>query len=220
MKKLRSNSGASMIMALLLMLVGVVTSAVIISAAVSAVHATKEDRTQQQSYLTVSSAAELIRDEMEAGKCDYKKTVTEVTYEYWWGERKKEDPKTDETFGDGSDYLFTSVIKSAIVYLTTYPTATFNETYTVSADGYGDVKAEVFLKKATDSEDQYSLTIWFTGGEEPDQCRMELTMDGVMTSVEKKAEPTTSWGTTTTTTITTTTIKWQDPKLQRKETTE
>ena len=220
MKKLRSNSGASMIMALLLMLVGVVTSAVIISAAVSAVHATKEDRTQQQSYLTVSSAAELIRDELEDGKCDYTKIVKQVTKKDWWGNTTTEDPETKETFGDGSDCLFTSVMKSAVAYLTSYPTATFNETYTVSADGYDDVKAEVFVKKATDSENQYSLTIWFTGGEEPDQCRMELTMDGVMTSVETKAEPTNSWGTTTTTTITTTTIKWQDPKLQRKETTE
>jgi uncharacterized protein YlxP (DUF503 family) len=220
-KKLHSNSGASMIMALLLMLVGVVTSAVIIAAALNAVLSVKEDRAQQQAYLTVSSAAELIRDELEEGKSDYTKTVTEVTTTDWWGNKTSDDPVTKVTVEDDSA-IFSSIIKSAIEYLESYPTATYHETYTINADAksadYADVSAEVFIKKTTDQADKYNLTIWFTGGEEPNQCRMALTMEGIITS-DSSSSSQREWYNTITTSIITTTISWQNPHLQRKETT-
>ena len=83
MKKLRNNSGATMLMAILLILVAAVVSAVILTAATSAARHLRSDRQAQQNYLAVSSAAELIRD-----------SVLKDSY-YWEQVSKKE--KNEET---------------------------------------------------------------------------------------------------------------------------
>lgn len=64
MQKLKSNRGASILMALLIFLLAAVVSGIILTAATSAMHHLRNDRTAQQNYLTVSSAAELIREEI------------------------------------------------------------------------------------------------------------------------------------------------------------
>ena len=76
MKKLKNNSGATILMALLLILLAMAVGAAILTAAVSAAHHRKSDREAQQNYLTVSSAAELIRDSIAADK--YERTMTET----------------------------------------------------------------------------------------------------------------------------------------------
>ena len=65
LRKFHSQRGETMLMALLLFLVGVMVSAVILAAAISAESDAKAAREEQQAYLTVSSAAELFRDELE-----------------------------------------------------------------------------------------------------------------------------------------------------------
>lgn len=62
MKKLKNERGESILMALLLLLLASVISALILTAATNAAHHLRNDRKAQQNYLTVSSAAELIRD--------------------------------------------------------------------------------------------------------------------------------------------------------------
>ncbi len=62
MRKLKNERGESILMALLLLLLASVISALILTAATSAAHHLRNDRKAQQNYLTVSSAAELIRD--------------------------------------------------------------------------------------------------------------------------------------------------------------
>lgn len=76
MKKLKNNSGATILMALLLILLAMAVGAAILTAAVSAAHHMKSDREAQQNYLTVSSAAELIRDSIAGDK--YERTITET----------------------------------------------------------------------------------------------------------------------------------------------
>lgn len=76
MKKLKNNSGATILMALLLILQAMAVGAAILTAAVSAAHHMKSDREAQQNYLTVSSAAELIRDSIAGDK--YERTMTET----------------------------------------------------------------------------------------------------------------------------------------------
>lgn len=76
MKKLKNNSGATILMALLLILLAMAVGAAILTAAVSAAYHMKSDREAQQNYLTVSSAAELIRDSI-AGDT-YERTMTET----------------------------------------------------------------------------------------------------------------------------------------------
>ena len=63
-RKLHSRSGATLLMALLLLLVAVMVSTVIISTANTATSSLKTRRDNQQAYLTVSSAAEYLRDSL------------------------------------------------------------------------------------------------------------------------------------------------------------
>ena len=75
MKKLKNEQGVTILMALLLVLTAAVVSAVILSAALSAARRVNGDRTAQQNYLAVSSAAELVRDsidQMRRAKAMYK----------------------------------------------------------------------------------------------------------------------------------------------------
>ena len=79
MKKLRSERGASILMALVLLLLASMVSAVILTAATSAARRVRNDREAQQDYLTVSSAAEMIRDGIRQDK--YYRKVTVTTYQ-------------------------------------------------------------------------------------------------------------------------------------------
>ena len=76
MKRLKNNSGATILMALLLTLLATAVGAAVLTAAVSAAHHLRSDREAQQNYLTVSSAAELIRDSIAGDK--YTRTMTET----------------------------------------------------------------------------------------------------------------------------------------------
>lgn len=76
MKKLKNNSGATILMALLLILLATAVGAAVLTAAVSAARHLRSDREAQQNYLTVSSAAELIRDSIAGDK--YERTMTET----------------------------------------------------------------------------------------------------------------------------------------------
>ena len=62
MKRLKNNSGATILIALLLILLSTAVGAAVLTAAVSAARHLRSDREAQQNYPTVSSAAELIRD--------------------------------------------------------------------------------------------------------------------------------------------------------------
>ena len=64
-QKLNNNTGVSMILALAFMLVCVVVSSMIVSTAASGLNRTEKRVTQQQEYLAVSSAAELIAKELK-----------------------------------------------------------------------------------------------------------------------------------------------------------
>lgn len=79
MKKVKNNSGATILMALLLILLATAVGAAVLTAAVSAARHLRSDREAQQNYLTVSSAAELIRDSINGQT--YQRTLTKY-YEY------------------------------------------------------------------------------------------------------------------------------------------
>ena len=74
MKKVKNNSGATILMALLLILLATAGGAAVLTAAVSAARHLRSDREAQQNYLTVSSAAELIRDSINGQT--YERTLT------------------------------------------------------------------------------------------------------------------------------------------------
>ena len=93
MKKLKNERGESILMALLLLLLASVISALILTAATNAAHHLRNDRKAQQNYLTVSSAAEFIRDSIlqESYTRVWEKTTT-----------KKEDGTFEVTVSEPS----------------------------------------------------------------------------------------------------------------------
>ena len=76
--KLQDNKGSSMILALFLMLVSLMVSNTILAAAASASRSFLTQTDRQQSYLTVSSAAQVFRDSVASGNCNYSRTVITV----------------------------------------------------------------------------------------------------------------------------------------------
>ena len=81
MNKLHDRRGASLLMALLLLLLATMVSVVILTAVSSAARHLSRDREAQQNYLTVSSAAELLRSGIKGAKYTRTETVT-YTYDY------------------------------------------------------------------------------------------------------------------------------------------
>ena len=77
-QKLQDNKGSSMMLALFLMLVSLMVSNTILAAAASASRSFLTQTDRQQSYLTVSSAAQVFRDSVATGNCNYSRTVITV----------------------------------------------------------------------------------------------------------------------------------------------
>lgn len=207
-KKLNSQRGASMLMALLLMLVGIMVSAVIISAATSAAVNKRSEKEQQQAYLAVSSAAELVRDDFQSPTGRYKDVTTTVTHTDGTTTTTKDTIKATCAVGD----MINDIGAWFIDVNTTTPYA---KTYTFSVDGYEDVSAEILVSIDTGSDGSskvYNLTATFTNGASSEHpCRMVLTMEG------KLAEERTS-GDTGSTQVVTQTLEWNKAKLQKEVT--
>lgn len=222
-----------MLMALLLLLVALMVSAVIISAALSAAASVREDREEQQLYLTVSSAAELVRDELESGACDKKTTVTNGSYT-WRNKTYSLKEEKDSLDGDGA---FIKIINAGISQLDEYSAIPFEKEYTFSADGYENVVADVSM--SLDNDGNYTLTVWFSGGENTNECRICLEAKSIKKDLprETKSETKSIWvdgyykrsgwrseyveahyeNLKCSLTIDTTTLTWNNVKLSRKE---
>lgn len=178
-RKLNSSSGASILMALLLLLVAVMVSAVILAAAVSAAKTIRTDREQQQTYLTVSSAAALVRDSILNGSGNYTTTKTErytdSNYTHWSGSTSTDSPATGN---------FSSIMNSGIKTLKTEPRFPYSYTCTIQDknDQYEPVTAVFSLttqNSEADGQISYLLTVTFTAGSGDHQCKMTLKMQGV-----------------------------------------
>lgn len=174
-RKLNSQKGASMLMALLLMLVGIMVSAVIISAATSAAVNKRSEKEQQQAYLAVSSAAELVRDDFQSITGRYKLVTTLV---------KDEDGSFIPV---GSEVTGATCAVGDIIndigerLMGAVPSNTYDKTYTFSIDGYEDVTANFLIASGTSTSGEavYDLTVIFTNGASSEHpCRMVLTMEG------------------------------------------
>ena len=181
-QKLQDRRGASMLMALLLFLVAAMVSAVIIAAAVSARSRVTSDRAQQQTYLTVSSAAELLRGSIEGGSGDFQ--TREVTLYYDRSKQHVYRPVSNTRTGATGDFAF--LMNNAIKQLLLTPDLVYRRAFTIKAkqaEVYEDVSCELTLSCRPESEGTtaYALTVWFTGGTSEHPCRMRLTMNGTQT---------------------------------------
>lgn len=101
--KLNNNDGKTILMALFLLLVAVVVSVVVITAASTAAHQLNDNKEAQQAYLTVSSAAQLFRDEI-ADK-SYVHVLTTYTPKNGWSREYSDQPSETTPNGALADLL-------------------------------------------------------------------------------------------------------------------
>ena len=198
MKKLKNNSGATILMALLLILLAMAVGAAILTAAVSAAHHMKSDREAQQNYLTVSSAAELIRDSIAGDK--YERTMTE----------------THKTLRDEAGNItawLTACVKNSDNRNVLY--ASFqkcDDTITVTLDNAPDLKqVQAKFSAQADGKIQVELSLVQENGKTGDDCRMTLTMQGTLkeeTPESYSSEDVDSY-------IYKTTVKWEPQRITK-----
>lgn len=79
-EKLHSRRGASILLALMYLLVSVFIGAVALGSATTSAQKTQERREDQQTYLAVSSAAKLLRDAMAGDRCKVVEEKAVCTY--------------------------------------------------------------------------------------------------------------------------------------------
>ena len=168
-KKLKNNNGVSFLIAMLLFLVASVVSIVIVTAALSAVKRVHDDFKDQQEYLCVSSAANLIKETLSESSCTIveKKTISggseDVEYTYIisgvWESLLKEAFKNFELYGSSYSSSITigsvsdggkEVITSSKMDLTIKPYDSNNgdttENYKITGRIYSDVsKQNIFV---------------------------------------------------------------------------
>ncbi len=211
LKKLHSQRGETMLMALLLFLVGVMVSAVILAAAISAESDAKAAREEQQAYLTVSSAAELFRDAIQSGKSGssggYREIVTKT-----YSDAQLQGTKTEKQNASGP---FSEIFNNVIPTLLTSPT-TFRKTYTLSMDGLEDVTMELSIQPQQGNNDVFDLAaVFYNDPEGKHPCQMTVRFTGT-TTVEN-----TDWADDYTGNhyyATTTEIKWTIVAITRPRT--
>lgn len=209
LKKLHSQRGETMLMALLLFLVGVMVSAVILAAAISAESDAKAAREEQQAYLTVSSAAELFRDAIQSGKSGSSGGYREIVTKTYSG-TQLQGTKTEKQNASGP---FSEIFNNVIPTLLTSPT-TFRKTYTLSMTGLEDVTMELSIQPKQGDNDQFTLTAVFYNDPEGDHpCRMTVTFTGETTQT-----PTDWYDSGLRYEATTTEIKWTGATITRPRT--
>ena len=188
MKKLKNNSGATILMALLLILLAMAVGAAILTAAVSAAHHMKSDREAQQNYLTVSSAAELIRDSIAGDK--YERTMTETHTA-----NTDEEGHTTYTVSYSTNVNYptgimgqwlSACIEDGSENVQYASLKDFKDTIEVDLKIDEDtslrtVRADFFAQK--DGQIQVQLSLKPEEGK-TDDCRMTLTMQGTLTQTD------------------------------------
>ncbi len=219
MKKVKNNSGATILMALLLILLATAVGAAVLTAAVSAAHHLRSDREAQQNYLTVSSAAELIRDSINGQT--YERTLT-VTCE---ANRDKDGNvtgytvtrnlvKPDPAFtGPMGEWLSACIANSGDENYLYASLQECSDTITVTMDDTPDLKrVQAEFSAQANGELRVKLSLVQEDGKTEDDCRMTLTMQGTLTTDEPKKELPTDgdYNITCTTKVT-----WGAPKITK-----
>ena len=122
-QKLKSENGASFLLALLAFLVAAMVCVTIITAATSSVKRVHSDRESQQMQLAITSAAQLVRDTME----ETKYSITTVTT------TEKDGTKIETT--KTATGVFAPEIEAAINYVDEYHTDASASGMKLSVDG-------------------------------------------------------------------------------------
>lgn len=200
-KKLHSQSGVSFLFALLAFMVAAMVSVTIVTAALTSIKRVYNDREDQQQHLTLTSAAQLVRDEMLATTYE-KKEIISVS-----GPAK---PTTTVTVSG----VFSSEMKKAIEYVNNFGqssgtvgdyTSTSDTAFTVAVTGVTDPVTVNFTMKS-EGEEKYNVVFTFTLKDSGETLFLKMNRKIVNTS-----------GSESNTTTKTTTIKWENPIINGLE---
>lgn len=226
MKKLKNERGESILMALLLLLLASVISALILTAATNAAHHLRNDRKAQQNYLTVSSAAELIRDSI------LQESYTRV----WEKETTYEKDEKGQVIGQKEEIAltqgqFTGIMKAWLAVGIAdnenkgaqYASVTgYQDTIKVDISIEGEDKLQTVQAEFTMDKDTANITVKLsllppdgqestgTEGSAAEDCRMTLKITGNVEMNENHGGDDTRKIDTYTTTI-----KWSGAKITK-----
>lgn len=206
--KLNNNEGKTILMALFLLLVAIVVSVVIITAATTAAHQLNDNKESQQAYLTVSSAAELFRDETEDKKYEHiLKTYTENS------ENVSDKPSEVNEIGPEGSFggLLTEISKAIIADNTLnngsdlYKETAISVNNSSSSYSFDQVNVKIYIQSI--SSNYYNMDISFeTAGKNKDEQGYKLNLNLPVTKSGQSISGITEDGNysvmTTTTTVT------------------
>lgn len=193
-EKLHSENGASFLLALVAFLVAAMVSVTIVAAAVSSLKRVYSDRAVQQAHLTLTSAAQLVRDAMEATSVKKVEVVT-----------NSGGGSTTTVSAEGT---FRLEMKEAVDYVDNNGFPYNGSNIRLEVQGLEMEPVDItFIMKAEDGESSEKYKVIFTLTLDGSDETLFLTMDGV---AGPPVVDTSSEGTVTTTT-TTTTITWSQP---------
>lgn len=212
-RKLNEQQGASLLMALLMLLVALMVSAVVLAGASGAVSSLRTGQRQQQASLTVTSAAELIRNSFLSG--DMKYVSTTVSYEYYYNHSWDYSRTATQAVPD--EAAFSAFANYAIGQLRSGQPV-LPQVYTLHAEDtrLSDVQATFYMAYdvLNSGESSYILTVELENLDEDAPYRMSLRMPSVIKSDSVTNEQSYYYKQTTVTE----TIQWTDGgTIQRKE---
>ena len=196
-QKLKSENGASFLLALLAFLVAAMVCVTIITAATSSVKRVHSDRESQQMQLAITSAAQLVRDTM--GETQYCITTVTTTEK---GNAKTETTKT-------AAGVFAQEIKDAIAYIDIHGGSAYADGMNLSVSGTDLPVIAVSFVMTSDIAEPYKLLFTLRAQETGEV--LYLTMESSSTTESKTETIQSGSNQTKTVTTETTTITWDNP---------
>lgn len=196
-QKLKSENGASFLLALLAFLVAAMVCVTIITAATSSVKRVHSDRESQQMQLAITSAAQLVRDTM--GETQYCITTVTTTEN---GNAQKETTKT-------AAGVFAQEIKDAIAYIDIHGGSAYADGMNLSVSGTDLPVIAVSFVMTSDIAEPYKLLFTLRAQETGEV--LYLTMESSSTTESKTETIQSGSNQTKTVTTETTTITWDNP---------
>lgn len=198
-RKLHSSKGATMLMALALLLVATAVSVVIVSAAVSNATTVRSTRIQEQQLLTVSSAAELMRNSITKAEITVTNTYEKKNEAMNWSLIRQQFVCTDVFFGESILSAIEEMEKSGATV------GAVRKIFSITAaeNGYQEVQMKLLIER-NGEKDSYDLTALFSCG--------ETSMIFVMSGTRTVASSTSENDTLKTDTIT---VKWVPVEIKR-----
>ncbi len=189
--KLNNKKGATIVLSLLLLLVALTVGLLLLTSSVTTIKALNEQKNEQQAYLSVSSAAQIVVDALTSAENSYKGDI-DIIYS-----DKNHTDKVDEYSTHDTDFakgMFGDLVNKGIKWLDTdeanMPNAKMDPIhFTMSVDGVSDlapVTGTFSMKKNGDSgeyiitveledADKYKCNIMINGSRQPEQTSEFIT---------------------------------------------